>query len=1065
VRDMFRRKAFGIMFSTLMICSLILISDYQICSASGTVYIRADGSIDPVSANLSSFDNVTYVFTNSISDHIIVQRNNIIIDGKGFELHGSGIGDGFSLVGVSNVAIMSTRVSGFQNGIYLEMASGNRIYYNDFVGNVRNAYISNSDSNVWDNGYPSGGNYWSDYFGTDIYLGPDQNDVGPDGIGDQPYFIDANNIDVYPSMRSNLRATRISLNPSQITAQVGETFTVDVNIEKVVDAFAYEFKLTWKYNVISLQSAVRPAGHFLEPVLDPTNYFVPIWKINETRVGGLQTAHFGYTLLAPENARTGSGALVKLTFKVLAIGETTIALTDSKLAGESAMLIPHTTANGYFLNGDPYHDVAVIDVRLSRDSARSGEIVGVQVDLANNGNVFENFLLTVYADTSTAIVGDELIIGFRSSTLPPNSPVSTVYFLWDTSSAPPGNLMTSAFAQEVPDDSNLTNNLFVNGVIQILLGVHDLAVLDIRLRMSVAYIGDLAQVEVDIQDQGTFEETAFVRVYADLDTEVIGDEVVVGNATIGLSGYSDCTLAFWWNTTGLAAGNYTISAAIDPLPEEAELQDNNMTRGIIQLFASITCTEINITCPANVTFNPSIFEFNWTIRALQVPIGNLTIDSTGYEGLLRVLGYTNGTVHLRVDQPSSEYSAYDLPLNGTLDVPLWIVFDPGTYSGTFELNLTICGAHRVKISVTIVHINVCSNGQYVMNGGTASFEWTLTGGSLVYLEVETDLPPGWIYSVDPSIGALFETPQIVTVNITAPPDAKEGEMGRVTLRAYKNATGTMIWQFIYFASTDNKPPTIESLETPIMTPDGHLAFNATVRDPSGIAEVLLHYSVDGGPWQNTTMQWSSGDAFNSTQYTVTEFLGTDADTIEYCVSAIDWLGNETSSSPQTVSIVRDIAVTDFSYVRLGGYRVALNITVANQGTLPLSFLNLALYDNSTLITLQPIFLLQNETSTVLSFSLNLSEGSHIITACVPCLPNEVNVANNAKHLAEIIRVLAGDIAPDYGTVDIFDIATVALAFSSQPGDYNWNPVADINNDNIVDIFDLVVVALHFGETS
>ena len=1063
---MFRRKAFGIMFSTLMICSLILISDYQICSASGTVYIRADGSIDPVSANLSSFDNVTYVFTNSISDHIIVQRNNIIIDGKGFELHGSGIGDGFSLVGVSNVAIMSTRVSGFQNGIYLEMASGNRIYYNDFVGNVRNAYISNSDSNVWDNGYPSGGNYWSDYFGTDIYLGPDQNDVGPDGIGDQPYFIDANNIDVYPSMRSNLRATRISLNPSQITAQVGETFTVDVNIEKVIDAFAYEFKLAWNYTVISLQSAVRPAGHFLEPLLDPGNAFVPVWKINLTRDATNQTAHFGYTLLAPENVRTGSGALIELAFKVLAIGETTIALTNSKLPDESEMPIPHTIANGYFLNGVPYHDLAVIDVRLSKDTVRWGEIVGVQVDVENNGNVPESFSVTVCADTSTAMIGDELIIGVQSSWLPPKSSVSTMNFWWDTSSAPPGNLITSAFAQADPDDNNMSNNLFINGAINFLPSVRNLAVLYIWPRESAAHIGDLAQVEVAIQDQGSTAETAFVRIYADLNTEVIGDEVVIGNATTSLNAFSSRTLVFLWNTTGLAAGNYTISAAIDPLPEEAELQDNNMTRGILQLFESIPCTEIIIiTCPANVTFNPSIFKFNYTIRALQVPIGNLTIDSTGYEGLLRVLGYTNGTVHLRVDQPSSEYAEYNLPLNGRLDVPLWIVFDPGTYSGTFELDLTISGVHRVRITVNIVHIWVCSNGCYVVKGGTASFEWPLTGGSLVYLEVETDLPPGWTYTVDPPIGTFFETPHDIIVNITASPDAKEGETGLVTLRAYKNATGAMIWQFIYFASTDNKPPTIESLETPIMTPDGHLAFNATVRDPSGIAEVLLHYSVDGGPWQNTTMQWSSGDTFNSTQYTLTEFLGTDADTIEYCVSAIDWLGNETSSSPQTISIVRDIAVTDFSYVRLGGYRVALNITVTNQGTLPLSFLNLALYDNSTLITLQPIFLLQNETSTVLSFSLNLSEGSHIITACVPCLPNEANVANNAMHLAEIIRVLAGDIAPDYGTVDIFDVVTVALAFSSQPGDSNWNPVADINNDNIVDIFDLVVVALHFGETS
>jgi len=41
----------------------------------------------------------------------------------------------------------------------------------------------------------------------------------------------------------------------------------------------------------------------------------------------------------------------------------------------------------------------------------------------------------------------------------------------------------------------------------------------------------------------------------------------------------------------------------------------------------------------------------------------------------------------------------------------------------------------------------------------------------------------------------------------------------------------------------------------------------------------------------------------------------------------------------------------------------------------------------------------------------------------------------------------------------------ARAFSSTPSDPNWNPVADINNDNLVDIFDLVVAALHFGETA
>jgi len=52
--------------------------------------------------------------------------------------------------------------------------------------------------NWFDAGYPSGGNYWSDYTGVDFYSGSYQNITGSDGIGDTPYIIDANNIDRYP---------------------------------------------------------------------------------------------------------------------------------------------------------------------------------------------------------------------------------------------------------------------------------------------------------------------------------------------------------------------------------------------------------------------------------------------------------------------------------------------------------------------------------------------------------------------------------------------------------------------------------------------------------------------------------------------------------------------------------------------------------------------------------------------------------------------------------------------------------------------------------------------------
>jgi len=74
-------------------------------------------------------------------------------------------------------------------GIRLLFSSNINVYHNNFVDNLDNAY-SNS-TGTWDNDYPSGGNYWSDYTGTD---------ANHDGIGDVPYAIRGDHTDRYPLM-------------------------------------------------------------------------------------------------------------------------------------------------------------------------------------------------------------------------------------------------------------------------------------------------------------------------------------------------------------------------------------------------------------------------------------------------------------------------------------------------------------------------------------------------------------------------------------------------------------------------------------------------------------------------------------------------------------------------------------------------------------------------------------------------------------------------------------------------------------------------------------------------
>ncbi len=368
----------------LLVCFLALPFNVQAAQAAGTIYIRADGRIDPQTANISALDPVTYVFTGNITDSLVIEKDNIVVDGKGYALQGTGQygSRGIDVTGRTNVTIRNMIITGFSAGIYVENSasgnilsrneitentngiilrsassnntvsenqivgniggmdlsgssnniilgnnvtdnnygillssasyntisqnrvsknrsfgvslasyssnnnlsgnnimsngsnglfiwisrtndisenritsnnyglyledssnntlsrnqltrnnygiflwgsnntiletriadnlylglsvyspsSNNSIYHNDFINNTSQADASTPDENSWDNGYPSGGNYWNDYAGVDEKTGLNQDQPGPDGIGDIPYVIGSNNEDRYPLM-------------------------------------------------------------------------------------------------------------------------------------------------------------------------------------------------------------------------------------------------------------------------------------------------------------------------------------------------------------------------------------------------------------------------------------------------------------------------------------------------------------------------------------------------------------------------------------------------------------------------------------------------------------------------------------------------------------------------------------------------------------------------------------------------------------------------------------------------------------------------------------------------
>jgi len=248
----------------LLLCFVwVAILNTGIVKAEGTIYIRADGTVEGTEL-IRQDGNVYTMMAGFFSVPIIVQKSDIILDGNGsVSTLPAGGGTNIRLTQVNNVIIKNMVIrdgyigisiencnrvilsgnnitiiddplffyiaaairlenGGFHTitnntitnsrvGIWItESSNYNRIYHNNFVNNKYHVFGNKEaiSTAYWDNGYLSGGNFWNNYDGIDHYSGIYQNETGSDNIGDTPYvyidYADENEtlfIDTYPLMK------------------------------------------------------------------------------------------------------------------------------------------------------------------------------------------------------------------------------------------------------------------------------------------------------------------------------------------------------------------------------------------------------------------------------------------------------------------------------------------------------------------------------------------------------------------------------------------------------------------------------------------------------------------------------------------------------------------------------------------------------------------------------------------------------------------------------------------------------------------------------------------------
>ena len=112
---------------------------------------------------------------------------------------------GIAMNNTWNVVIADNDVtSNTDYGLLLGNSTDISVFHNVFIGNGVQAMQDTCVNTAWDDGYPSGGNYWSDYSGSDDNNGIDQDVPGADGIGDTPYVFDTGGTDRYPWMTPDM---------------------------------------------------------------------------------------------------------------------------------------------------------------------------------------------------------------------------------------------------------------------------------------------------------------------------------------------------------------------------------------------------------------------------------------------------------------------------------------------------------------------------------------------------------------------------------------------------------------------------------------------------------------------------------------------------------------------------------------------------------------------------------------------------------------------------------------------------------------------------------------------
>jgi len=537
------------------------------------IYIRADGSIDPL-APISTVDNITYTFTDNIYDSIVVERDNIVVDGAGYTVQGTGSGTGMTLSGRSNITIKNANIKSFSGGIYLYSSSNNSI----------------SGNTITNNG-------WT---GIDLYDSSNNSIVGN---------TITNNADgIYLRSSSYNRISgNLFVNDGLVVVDSYGNVVVDnlVNGKPLV-----YFEGMSHVNVVEAGQVILVNCEYIRVEnlsLSYTTVGLQLLRTESTIISGNTITNNGWTgidLYDSSNNSIVGNTITNNEWHGIMLSSSSYNSISANTITDNGYGTGEYVGSGIWLGSSSYNSISANTITdnkcgiwlggSSSNNSISGNTITVNVygilllDSCNNNGISENTIannwhgIEIWFSSDNKFYHNNFVDNTQQVWMLNESGYANV---WDDGYPSGGNywsdytgvdIYSGQYQNETGSDGIGDTPYVINAdnKDRYPLVVHDVAVTEVKPSKTIVCQSYSLNINVTVANQGNCIETFNVTAYANA-------TVIDTLADITLTSRTSATVTFTWNTTGFAKGKYTIRAYAWPVPGETYTADNTLMHGTV----------------------------------------------------------------------------------------------------------------------------------------------------------------------------------------------------------------------------------------------------------------------------------------------------------------------------------------------------------------------------------------------------------------------------------------------------------------------------------------------------